>query len=275
MAWQTAPLHRRELQAGQCGVWTVDRKRLSVVVRRSDVKSRTGSRPIRSLFETASAVPRAGLRQSRGMHPNVRVCLPPEPTFRPGSTPPRHVALARNVGLGRIGRIATLTEPCRMRALAARAGANARKTAATDGSRRPIWLRLPTLATRLLVRWCGSYGPPCPIVNRSEALLVIRISRLAVSNGSNHQKGVAHAWSAVAAKPIRPPTFAAVQVRRLPTRRPGVACRTGRRIGREGLHRASCLRPLIDPVPVPGWLHGRRRPPDRGDGQLHRGGDDA
>jgi len=187
MAWQTAPLHRRELQAGQCGVWTVDRKRLSVVVRRSDVKSRTGSHPIRSLFETASAVPRAGLRQSRGMHPNVRVCLPPEPTFRPGSTPPRHVALARNVGLGRIGRIATLTEPCRMRALAARAGANARKTAATDGSRRPIWLRLPTLATRLLVRWCGSYGPPCPIVNRSEALLVIRISRLAVSNGSNHQ----------------------------------------------------------------------------------------
>ena len=53
------------------------------------------------------------------------------------------------------------------------------------------------------------------------------------------------------------------------------ACRTGRRIGREGLHRASCFRPLVDPVPVPGWLHGRRRPPDRGDGQLHRGGDDA
>jgi hypothetical protein len=37
---------------------------------------------------------------------------------------------------------------------------------------------------------------------------------MAVSNGSNHQKGVTHAWSAVAAKPIRPPTFAAVQVRR-------------------------------------------------------------
>jgi hypothetical protein len=33
--------------------------------------------------------------------------------------------------------------------------------------------------------------------------------------------------------------------------------------------------PLVEPVPVPGWLHGRRRPPDRGDGQLHRGGDDA
>ena len=54
-----------------------------------------------------------------------------------------------------------------------------------------------------------------------------------------------------------------------------LSCRTGRRVGRERLHRASCLRPLVDPVPVPGWLHGRRRPPDRGDRQLHRGGDDA
>jgi hypothetical protein len=47
------------------------------------------------------------------------------------------------------------------------------------------------------------------MVNLSEALMVIPISRLAVCNGSNPQKGVARAWSAVAAKPIRPPTFAA------------------------------------------------------------------
>jgi hypothetical protein len=43
----------------------------------------------------------------------------------------------------------------RMRALAARARANARKTAATDGSRRPSWLRSPPLATRLPVRCAG------------------------------------------------------------------------------------------------------------------------
>jgi hypothetical protein len=65
------------------------------------------------------------------------------------------------------------------------------------------------------------------------------------------------------------------KVRRLPARHPGVARRTERRIGRERLHRTSCLRPLVDPVPVPGWLHGHRRAPDRGDGQLHRGWDAA
>jgi hypothetical protein len=50
-----------------------------------------------------------GLRQSRGMHPMseyaCRRNLPSDLDQR------RHVALARDVGLGRIGRIATLTEP--------------------------------------------------------------------------------------------------------------------------------------------------------------------
>jgi hypothetical protein len=50
-----------------------------------------------------------GFRQSRGMHPMseyaCRRNLPSDLDQR------RHVALARDVGLGRIGRIATLTEP--------------------------------------------------------------------------------------------------------------------------------------------------------------------
>src|SRR5919197_4619455 len=49
--------------------------------------------------------------------------------------------------------------------------------------------------------------------------------------GSTHRE-VAHAWSAVVAKPIRPPMFAAVLVPRLPARHPGGARRTDRRIGR-------------------------------------------
>src|SRR5512132_1780987 len=51
-----------------------------------------------------------GLRQSRGMHPMseyaCRRNLPSDPDQG------RHVALARDLGFGRIGRIATLTEPC-------------------------------------------------------------------------------------------------------------------------------------------------------------------
>src|SRR3954451_544104 len=78
-------------------------------------------------------------------------------------------------------------------------------------------------------------------------------------------KEFAHGWFAVAAKPIRPPTFTAVRVRRLPPRRLGVARRTGPRVGRDRLHRASCVRPLVDPVPMPERLHGLRRTPDRGD----------
>src|SRR5512132_2269226 len=50
-----------------------------------------------------------GLRQSRGMHPMseyaCRRNLPSDPDHG------RHVALARDLGFGRIGRIATLTEP--------------------------------------------------------------------------------------------------------------------------------------------------------------------
>jgi hypothetical protein len=41
--------------------------------------------------------------------PNVRVCLAPE--LPSDLDQRRHVALARDVGLGRIGRIASLTEP--------------------------------------------------------------------------------------------------------------------------------------------------------------------
>ncbi len=55
----------------------------------------------------------------------------------------------------------------------------------------------PTLATRLRVQWCGSYGQPCAIMNLSETPCVMRISRLAVSNGSNPEKGSATATAMI------------------------------------------------------------------------------
>jgi hypothetical protein len=62
---------------------------------------------------------------------NVRICLPTEPAFRPGINAAR-VALARDVGLGRMGRIATLTEPC--------TGTGSRCAGEPD-SAGPRWLR--------------------------------------------------------------------------------------------------------------------------------------
>ena len=70
-------------------------------------RSRWARRP--SSSAVGSRHPPPGLRQSRGMHPMseyaCRRNLPSDLDQR------RHVALARDVGLGRIGRIATLTEP--------------------------------------------------------------------------------------------------------------------------------------------------------------------
>ena len=115
---------------------------------------------------------------------------------------------------------------------------------------------------------------PCVALGRGFSCAGVAQRRTVLSTAPP-LKEVAHAWSAVAARPIRPSTFPAVRVRRFGARRSGVARVPAAHVGRDRFHRGRGLRPLVDAIPVPRWHHGRRRPPDRGDGQLHRGGDDA
>ena len=166
---------------------------------------------------------------------------------------------------------ATLMEPCQMQALAARARASARKTAATDGSRRPIWPRSPTLATRLLVRELR------PTVRDRESLRGppgYKNSRLAVSNGEPSERsrpsvvcGCRKARSAH--RPSRPSRY-------LVSCSPPWRCWPYRPSHRPRTASGSRLPPPAGrPRSSARMAHGRRRPPDRGDRQLHRGGDDA